>query len=400
MTINIVKPITKVTLLHEEETMGTQFEYEKALSRTIHQITSTIANIRLYSPSHPQIIRHFEQAILDLSELFRYKPEITFFLVDNDLIVDNKPFPSSGEHYITKFITILKENSIERLTFAAGLPIDDLKNFIQDLASHETTSLCTSPYIKLGKVEIRVNKGNYETTTDSEEDNKIQELLILRDHKLDELKELYHTIKRYKKIKVRGVDVMIKEFIKAFDRGINPFRLLASLKSTDEYTFTHVINVCILTMSQAQSLGFKGEHLYNIGIASILHDSGKLFIPSEIISKPGKLTTEERAIIETHTVKGARYIMGLEGVPKIAVLSALEHHIKFDGTGYPIISEKWIPNIVSQMITISDVFDAMRSKRPYQDPKPKEVIMKILREEEGTSFNPQLVEHFLALINK
>jgi len=170
------------------------------------------------------------------------------------------------------------------------------------------------------------------------------------------------------------------------------------LKSIDEYTFTHVINVCILTMSQAESLGFSGEHLYQIGVASVMHDAGKLFIPEEILNKPGKLSEKERAIIETHTTKGARYIIGLENIPRIAVLGALEHHIKYDGTGYPSIRRKWNPNLVSQMIAIADVFDALRSRRSYSEPKSTEQIIKILIEEKGSAFNPFLVDHFIKLI--
>ncbi len=259
-----------------------------------------------------------------------------------------------------------------------------------------------STYIKLGKVELRIESGDADTidTPSEAEEESLHALLQLRDTKLEELKELYHNIKRHKKIDVRGVDDMIREFIKGFERGINPIRLLASLKSVDEYTFTHVVNVCILTMSQAEAIGFTGEQLYNIGIASVLHDSGKLFIPSEILSKPGKLTSEERAIIETHTIKGARYILGLEAIPKLAVLGTLEHHIKYDGTGYPKLRDKWKPNIVSQIIAISDVFDAMRSKRSYQEPKPQELILKIMEKEKGKAFNPQLVDSFFRLIDR
>jgi HD-GYP domain-containing protein (c-di-GMP phosphodiesterase class II) len=214
------------------------------------------------------------------------------------------------------------------------------------------------------------------------------------------LKALYFNIKRHKKIDVRHVDDMIHQFIRGFRQGVSPIGLLASLKSADEYTFTHVVNVCILTVSQAEALGFREDHLYQIGIASVLHDAGKLFIPEEILNKPAALTQEERAVIETHPAKGARYILGLQGIPKLAVLGAMEHHIKYNGTGYPKMKGKWKPNIVSQMIAISDVFDAMRSKRPYRGPKPQEEILRVLQDEKGKSFNPQIVENFLKLIKE
>ena len=135
-------------------------------------------------------------------------------------------------------------------------------------------------------------------------------------------------------------------------------------------------------------------------MAAMLHDVGKLFIPDEILSKPGMLTPEERKVIETHTVKGARYLMGLDGIPKLAVLAALEHHLKYDGSGYPSMKGGWRPNIVSQIIQIADVFDAMRSKRAYQNLIPLEKIIDLLKKGSGTSFNPQLIEHFLKLIRQ
>jgi HD-GYP domain-containing protein (c-di-GMP phosphodiesterase class II) len=191
------------------------------------------------------------------------------------------------------------------------------------------------------------------------------------------------------------VDEMVKGFVRGFRREINPLKLLASLKSVNEYTFTHVTNVCILTMSQAEA-GFTGEHLHQIGVASCSMMSERYLYPKR--SAPGKLSQDERKIIETHTVKGARYLMGIEGIPKIAVLSALEHHLKYDGSGYPSIKGGWRPNIASQLISVADVFDAMRSKRSYHGDIPIEKIVEVLNNGKGTTFNPDLIEHFLKLI--
>jgi response regulator RpfG family c-di-GMP phosphodiesterase len=82
------------------------------------------------------------------------------------------------------------------------------------------------------------------------------------------------------------------------------------------------------------------------------------------------------------------------------LLAALEHHIKYDGTGYPHIKGKWQPNIVSQMISIADVFDALRSKRPYREPLQQEKITGILLKDSGTAFNPVLIQHFLFMIEQ
>ncbi|HSQ78764.1 MAG TPA: HD domain-containing phosphohydrolase [Nitrospirota bacterium] len=384
----------------------------EGLSRVISLLTSAVTNTGLYSSTHPQVAQYVEKAYAGLVDMLRQKPEITVLLIGSDLVTDNRPLAASGAaSYVSNFSRILRKKAIERMTFTTGLTKPELQSLINDLASPDTVSVRSTLSVKLGKVELRTKKddeGNTDVLSALAEGvavsvpgaspDMLQELLSLTATELDALKELYLSAKKHKKIDVRGVDEMVKGFIHGFRREINPLSLLASLKSVHEYTFTHVTNVCILAMGQAETLGFNGENLHQIGVASLLHDVGKVFIPEEILNKPGKLSQDERKIVETHTVKGARYLMGIEGIPKLAILSAMEHHLKYDGSGYPSIKGGWRPNIVSQLISIADVFDAMRSKRSYQGAIPMQKIAEVLNGGKGTSFNPQLVDHFFRLI--
>ncbi len=381
-------------------------DFQQELSRVISQVTAAIANASLYSPDHPQVGQYIEKAYSALTGMLMQKPEITILVIGNDLVADNKEIVSTGAaSYVSNFIRILNKKAVERLSFMEGMPKSELHALIVDLAASDSASIRSTAFIKLGKVEIKVRKydgqaGDTAAVIPAGEVSKevVEELLALSASEMDELKDIYLRIKKYRKIDVRGVDELVKGFIKGFRQELNPLSLLASIKSAHEYTFTHVTNVCILSMCQAETLGFKGEQLHQIGIASLLHDVGKIFVPEELLQKPGKLTDDERKIIETHTVKGARFLMGTEGIPKVAVLAAMEHHLKFDGTGYPSIKGGWQPNIASQMISIADVFDAMRSKRSYQGAMPLEKIVNVLNNGKGKSFNPQLVDHFFKLI--
>jgi HD-GYP domain-containing protein (c-di-GMP phosphodiesterase class II) len=372
------------------------------IEKVISNINAAVKNMRLYSTKHPKINRYLEDAYGELYRLFLDKPLTNIMLIDDQMVVDNVPLKNRGSRG-DQFARILKENAIEHITFKSGVSKQDFYFLVKQLANPEGETIKSSEYLKLGKVELRVNEKTVtqeDITLSDDEKEHLLALSSVRDDKLGEIRIMCSQISKRKSIDIQVVDELIKAFIRGFSYGINPIHMLAKLKSVDEYTFTHVVNVCILTMSQAESLGFKGEQLYEIGIAAVLHDSGKLFIPDEILNKPGRLTDNERSIIETHTVKGAQYILGLKNISKLAVLGALEHHIKYDGTGYPNISKKWKPNIVSQMIAIADVFDAMRSRRVYKDAKPVSLIVKILTQEKGTSFNPLLVDNFLKLLNE
>jgi HD-GYP domain-containing protein (c-di-GMP phosphodiesterase class II) len=385
-----------------------EYDFHEGLSRVVSQLTAAVMNTSLYSPTHPQVAQYIDKANIVLAEILRHKPEVTLLLIGDDLVAENRQLVSTGAaSYVTNFTRILKKKAIERITFVAGLPKDELQGLILDLASSDAASVRSTTFVKLGKVELRIKKQDEQETlanmiaaAPEESQEVFQELLSLTESELNELKELYLLAKRHKKIDVRSVDDMVMGFVKGFRQEMNPLSLLASLKSVNEYTFTHVTNVCILTMSLAEYVGFRGEDLHKIGVASLLHDIGKIFIPDEVLSKPGMLTPAERKMVETHTVKGARYLMGVEGVPKLAVLAALEHHQKFDGNGYPSIKGGWTPNITSQLISVADVFDAMRSKRSYQEAHSLEKIEGVLTKGKGTSFNPILVDHFLKMIRR
>src|SRR5205085_3124735 len=110
---------------------------------------------------------------------------------------------------------------------------------------------------------------------------------------------------------------------------------LTALKKYDNYTFTHMVNVSILTMGQARALGIDGPLLREFGMAGLMHDIGKVRTPLEVLNKPDKLTDEEFTIMRKHVVDGAEILRGTPDVPALAPIIAFEHHLRIDGTGYP-----------------------------------------------------------------
>jgi HD-GYP domain-containing protein (c-di-GMP phosphodiesterase class II) len=380
--------------------MMNESDFQKRLIRVMSQMIAAISNLRLYLYDHPYISENMERSYSELLDLLALKENITIFLVGEEIVVNHRALTSTSQS-TEKFVRILRNKGIERVTFLSGLSKAEFLEFMRDLASPDGTSVLSRRGTKLGKVEIWTSDGMEPVESSPSEQTSselLEHMVALTEHEAHAVEELYFMVERGQQVDVQVVDQIVRRFITELRRNLNPIYMLASVKFTDEYTFTHLANVCILTMSLAEKLGFSGKQLHEIGIASLLHDVGKTSIPEEILSKPGKLTPEERAVIETHPVKGCRYLMELGGVPKIAVLAALEHHLKYDGSGYPIIRQDWKPHVVAQMITIADVFDALRSRRPYSEPKPMEMIVGILQKEKGTTFNPLLVDSFLELI--
>jgi HD-GYP domain-containing protein (c-di-GMP phosphodiesterase class II) len=372
---------------------------QKTVYQLIKLIVAAVHCSRLYAESHPQVIQYVKKAFRIVSHLLREKTALTLLIIDQNVVVDDRRLPNSSP-YQDKFVRILSDKSIERLTFEAGLTLRQFHRLVRNLASDAPLPSKAGSEIKLGRVlgPAASSPESEPAPTARPKADDIREIKDLGREKIETLKALYDNIEKHQNVDVADIENIVREFIRRFRQDINPLTLLASVKSSNEYTFTHVVNVCILTMFIAETLGFTGEILHNIGVAASLHDTGKLFIPEDILNKPGRLTPEERRIVEQHPQRGAQYLMNLEGIPKLAIICCLEHHLRFDGGGYPAMPKSYRPHIVSQMISIADVFDAMRSRRVYQEARSLDTVVRTIRSEKAKAFNPHLVDHFLKLI--
>lgn len=169
------------------------------------------------------------------------------------------------------------------------------------------------------------------------------------------------------------VDDLITELLYKDDLSYN----IIDFKNYDNYTYQHCLNVAVLSISTGISLGLSEHMLHDLGMAGLLHDIGKIFIPVEILNKPGKLTDEEFQIMKTHPTNAVKLLKNL--VP-FSILSGIEnHHEKLDGTGYPYGLAGNNIHYYSKVLAVCDVYDALTSDRSYRMAAfPSEVIEYIM----------------------
>ena len=173
---------------------------------------------------------------------------------------------------------------------------------------------------------------------------------------------------------------------------------LTAMRNYDNYTFTHMVNVSILTMGQARALGIEGRLLREFGLSALMHDIGKVRTPKEILNKPDKLTDDEFAIMRKHTVDGAEILRRTPEMPILAPVVAFEHHLRRDGSGYPFGIKRSSLNVATVLCSIADVYDAMRSQRAYQQAFPTDRILAVLQRSDGKQFDQHLVRRFVQLL--
>jgi HD-GYP domain-containing protein (c-di-GMP phosphodiesterase class II) len=217
---------------------------------------------------------------------------------------------------------------------------------------------------------------------------------------LAKIMEAYEAVSHNRKLNVVGLSEIVTEFVDIFSSYADPLLTLVPLRSMDEYTFTHSLNVCLLNIGQATALGIDGPLLHDIGLSAMLHDIGKLFLPEEVLNKSGRLDSEEWELLKEHPVKGAEYLVKTPGVPRMAVANAYEHHMRFDQRGYPTVSNDWQQSLSSQITAISDTYDALRTHRPYRTPMDVDEVLVNISNLAGTQLHPLLVENFLRLMKR
>ena len=175
--------------------------------------------------------------------------------------------------------------------------------------------------------------------------------------------------------------------------------LAAAVDAKDPYTYGHSNEVTIHAVSIAEALGLEPDEIQMIRIAATLHDIGKIGIDGAILLKPGRLTEEEREIINRHPAIGADILAPLDFLRE-AVPLVLFHHERYGGGGYPSgISGEAIP-FGARIISVADSFNAMISDRPYREGLSLEAARKELRDNAGSQFDPAVVDAFLAILNE
>ena len=179
------------------------------------------------------------------------------------------------------------------------------------------------------------------------------------------------------------------------------YRLSRAAEYKDEDTGAHVKRMSRYSAAVARQMGLNDTIVDYILYASPMHDVGKIGIPDRILLKPGKLDRDEREIMKQHATIGSRILEGSDaGFIRLAEIIALIHHEKWDGSGYPRgLKGKEIP-LVGRIVAISDVFDALISKRPYKEPFSVEKSFAIIRDGRGNHFDPDVVDAFFAVENE
>ena len=262
----------------------------------------------------------------------------------------------------------------------------------KSIYDYETRTLLREGKLLSDEIIVRIRERGYPGIYIEDELTKdvvIQDTITaeLRNHAVEALQELDL------EEAVNVAESIVKQLMEAKTISLD----MLDLRTFDDYTFRHSVNVAVLSVVIGMGMGYTNEELVDLCSAAVFHDLGKISIDKAILNKPGKLTKEEYEIVKTHSMAGAQM---LDALPEYKdtpfVKTAYEicrwHHERYDGKGYPDgLKGEEIP-ISAQVVSLADVYDALVSERVYKKAFSHEKALEMIRNGECGTFNPLLLQ--------
>ena len=358
----------------------------QALERLIVHIAAAINVRALYSAAHPRVGQAVQSILDDLTAALAGRESVTLFIVGEDLIADDRPLRRSGI-YQQNFVQALRRRRVERLTLVRGLDAPECLQFVSGMASGATPG--STANVIVGGVEFAVADGVGNAAVEAKESAPISAEQVAAGQ------EAFARFRTDRQGSLQKMEEVVWSLMETLARSAHDVIPLAPLKSHDEYTFVHSVNVSLLVLAQARSFGIQGQVLHALGLAALCHDVGKLSVPLDVLNRPGKLEGDDWKVMQSHAEVGAWQLAALDEAPPLSVVVAYEHHLRYDGQPtYPVLRRPRRPALASQLTALADTFDAISTLRPYQAPHARPVALGILKKRAGTFLDPLLVGNF------
>jgi putative nucleotidyltransferase with HDIG domain len=361
----------------------------------VRRIASAVRGADLYSPTHPLVQRGIDNLVASTQQALQHAPSIIVGFIDDEVVVDGSRLPR-GTAALVGFARDLRERDVEKITLTRGITRDEIRAFVSVLGDRKSKVPLPDQLAARGVRNVALGRVVVEEVTD--EQAGIAAAKRVYSTAVQAAETLWDAAKAGEQPDPGAARKIIDGLARLVTQDRTSLMALTALKKYDNYTFTHMVNVAALAMAQARSLNLDGALLREFGFAALMHDIGKVNTPLEVLNKPGKLTTEEFDIMKRHVVDGAHILRRTPEMPALAPIVAFEHHLKQDLSGYPEKIGSRRLNLCTMIVSIADVFDALRSNRPYREGMATTRIRSIMGEQGNPAFNQVLLKRFVNLM--
>jgi len=385
------------------------------LESLLRNLQAAVKSIGLYPPTHPTASRFLTRIVEDLEEVLSEQESLVLGVVDHALVALGLPFTGT-ETIALVFAQRLEERGIGSVEFLRGCQPEDVSQCLQVLA------LSPEAFAGLGRVEdilsqrgVQAIRLSQEAPTWGEEKPvdaddwfaqgkdelewaTLGRCLTVYREAVGSAKRILTEARMGKIPSLAEAQATVAGMVDGVLQDQNVMLALTMIKSYDEYLFNHSVNVGVLCIAMAQSLGLDSETIREVGLGALLHDIGKVHWPETLYQKPRGLSDEEWALVQRHPLDGAEIVEKMGSVSPTTLEVVLEHHLRYDRKGYPVVDPDKEPGFFGMIAQMADTYDAITTTRVYQNAAEPSGAVGRMQALAGTVFDPKLVEAFVRMV--
>jgi putative nucleotidyltransferase with HDIG domain len=361
----------------------------------VRRLAAALRGAELYSPAHPLVQRGLDSLGVAVTDALQNASGMVIGFIGDEVVVDAIRLPK-GTASLAGFARDLRAREVEKITITRGVTREQIRDFVAALGDRKSPIPLADRLVARGVRHITLGRIAVEDAGEGE--TGIAAARRVYGAAVETAETLWNAAKAGDQPDPGAARKIIDGLARLVSQDRTSLMALTALKKYDNYTFTHMVNVSALAMAQARALNIDGPLLREFGFAALMHDIGKVNTPLEVLNKPGKLTGDEFDVMKRHVVDGAHILRRTPEMPALAPIVAFEHHLKQDLSGYPekIGSRKL--NLCTMIVSIADVFDALRSNRPYRQGLATARIRTIMDEQDNPAFSKPLLKRFVNLM--
>ena len=372
--------------------------------RFLTSFAQSVATMALYGPSHRARTRAVDSSYGILRDLQVADSQPEFSFLGDEVVYGQHPLREMRDW---EWAARLAAAGVQRLEFAADVTREDFEAFLEGIVSRLALPMLDGAQVRAigARSSGAIRFGALGIRGESRLASFVPQVSLPAARRTYELTDEVATIEwMHEQVSERAqlplleAESVVRSLAVSMHGDQEMLLPLLSLREFDEYTTTHSLNVSVLTMALAEAMGMGARDVRAFGVAGLLHDLGKTRIPLEVLNKPGKLTDEERTLMQGHTIEGARIILESDRELDLAAAVAYEHHIMIDGGGYPHRRHARKCHCASTLVHVCDVYDALRTHRPYRVAWETSAVLDYIERGAGTDFDPDIARTFVDLM--
>lgn len=228
--------------------------------------------------------------------------------------------------------------------------------------------------------------------------NSSEVFKIQYNENVDAVKDVLHEISDGKQLDIKKVNLVSDSLYEKINENRDIINCFNQIRTADEYTYTHSVNVSLLSMLICKWLKMDPRRIKEVVQAGLLHDIGKVKIDSRILNKPGKLSEDEFAEIKKHPIYGYRMLDKMPEISDLVRKTVLMHHERDDGSGYPVGISGEVTPIYAKIVAVADIYDAMTSERIYKGKTSPFDVFELIEKDTFGVLDPRVTNAFLSNI--